>query len=205
MNSRLWLYLYSTRHIVACLLALLGPVLLFLGVIHDYWLLITVGLYGIGFLMTPAPQTIVIKTYANQSFAELLTSLDTLLSQTKSHIPQEAQQHLSHIRQAVADVLPRVAEQSFDDNNLFIIRETIGHYLPETLNSYLALPVAFRLSHPVREGKTARQLLLEQLQLLDNKMQEVVMNIAQGDARALVANGEFLQARFKPKEFLRVE
>ena len=41
----------------------------------------------------------------------------------------------------------------------------------------------------LKDGKTARQLLGEQLGLLDAKLREVVANLAASDAAALVANG----------------
>ncbi|WP_214278801.1 hypothetical protein, partial [Escherichia coli] len=71
------------------------------------------------------------------------------------------------------------------------------NYLPETLANYVALPPAFRASHVLADGKTARQLLVDQLALLDRQLQEVVANVASSDAQALPANGAFLRRRFQ--------
>ncbi len=43
-------------------------------------------------------------------------------------------------------------------------------------------------------AKTARELLTEQLTVLDDQMTQVVANVARGDAEALVANGQFLES-----------
>jgi hypothetical protein len=83
------------------------------------------------------------------------------------------------------------------------VRETIARYLPETLANYMALPPAFRATHVLKDGKTARDLLRDQLAVLDEQMREVVVNVARGDADALLANGEFLQARFRDRDFIR--
>lgn len=51
-------------------------------------------------------------------------------------------------------------------------------------------------------SKTARQLLSEQLAVLDEQMQQIVHHAARGDAQALLANGQFLQQRFRQADFL---
>ena len=199
-----WLYLYSTRNIVACLLALLAPLLLFMGVIHDYWLAITVGLYALGYAIVPATAVNIDIPHETLSFEALLKTLEQLLQQKNSHLPPEAVQHLQRICQSIQEVLPRLHEQSIVDDNVFTIRQTLSQYLPETLHSYLALPAAFRVSHALQNGKTAKVLLVEQLSLLDEQIQQVVVNIAKGDAQALLANGRFLEQKFKERSFLVV-
>jgi hypothetical protein len=82
------------------------------------------------------------------------------------------------------------------------VRETVLRYLPETLANYVALPPAFRTTHVLKDGKTARQLLDEQLALLDDKLREVVANVAASDANALIANGQFLEMKFNQPDFL---
>jgi hypothetical protein len=82
------------------------------------------------------------------------------------------------------------------------VRETIARYLPETLANYIALPPIFRVTRVLKDGKTARDLLMDQLVVLDNQMKEVVGNLARGDADALLANGEFLEAKFRERDFI---
>jgi sarcosine oxidase gamma subunit len=60
----------------------------------------------------------------------------------------------------------------------------------------------FRTTHALKDGKTARQLLSEQLALLDAKMREVVLNVTGADAQALLANGRFLEMKFQQPDFL---
>jgi hypothetical protein len=110
---------------------------------------------------------------------------------------------LESIRRSIQEVLPRLAEKSAFDDNLFVVRETIVRYLPETLANYVALPPAFRTTHVLKDGKTARDLLKDQLTVLDEQMREVVTNVARGDADALLANGQFLQDKFRDRDFLQ--
>jgi hypothetical protein len=99
-------------------------------------------------------------------------------------------------------VLPRLVGARSFDADLFTVRETVLRYLPETLANYVALPPVFRTTHALKDGKTARQLLSEQLALLDAKMREVVLNVTGADAQALLANGRFLEMKFQQPDFL---
>jgi hypothetical protein len=110
--------------------------------------------------------------------------------------------HLESIRSSITEVLPKLAAARGFDDNLFTVRETVLRYLPETLANYVALPPAFRATRVLKAGKTARDLLMEQLTILDDQLQEVVDNAARGDAEALLANGKFLEAKFRQRDFL---
>jgi hypothetical protein len=55
--------------------------------------------------------------------------------------------------------------------------------------------------HPLRDGKTAKQILLEQLTLIDDTMKDVVVNIHRQDANQLLINQRFLEDRLHQDEF----
>ena len=59
----------------------------------------------------------------------------------------------------------------------------------------------FRVTHVLKDGKTARQLLAEQLSLLDDKLREVVANAASRDVQALLENGRFLELKLQQPDF----
>jgi hypothetical protein len=50
--------------------------------------------------------------------------------------------------------------------------------------------------HPVQDGKTPKEVLLDQLTLLESKMSEVADDVHRNDSDRLLANGRFLQERF---------
>lgn len=205
VRIRVLLYLYSMRNICACLAALIGPALLFLGVIREGWLLITAGLYAAGYLLTPPPRVIDPNLAQSLSFETLIEQLDRIISQARSQLQPETAQRLDSIRSLIEEVRPRLAAARDYDDNLYTVRETVARYLPETIANYLKLPRVFRMTHGLQEGKTARQLLLEQLTVLDEQMRQVVANVARGDAQALLVNGQFLKARFRQRDFIRPE
>jgi hypothetical protein len=202
IRTRLLLYLYSTRNIVACAAALVGPALLFLGLIQDGWLLITAALYGVGYFATPAPQVMDAGLAQSLTFDALLDQFDRVIKEARPQLQPVMLARLDSIRHSIGEVLPRLAERRGFDDNLYTVRETISRYLPETLANYVALPPMFRVSRVLKDGKTARDLLLDQLAVLDDQMKEVVGNVARGDADALLANGQFLEAKFRERDFI---
>ncbi|PWV65671.1 hypothetical protein [Plasticicumulans acidivorans] len=199
---RLLLFLYSNANIAGCALALLGPLLLFAGVIGPGWLAITAGLYAAGWLLGRRPPALEADLADGLDADETLARLDRLIARVRPHLQLEAARHLDSVRASVAEVLPRLVGASHHDADLFTVHETVLRYLPETLANYVALPPVFRISHPLQDGRTARQLLGEQLSLLDAKLREIVNNVAASDAQALLANGRFLEDKFRRVDFL---
>jgi hypothetical protein len=187
-----------------CGLALLGPALLFVGIIDDGWLLITLGLYAVGALLAPSPPHLQRQIQESLSLEDMLKALDGLIQQARAQLTQDMMGHLLSIRASVHDVLPRlVGAESLVRPELHTIRQTILRYLPETLANYVALPPAFRISHPLNDGRTAKQLMGSQLALLDEQLKKIVVDVAEGDATALLANEQFLRDRFLAQDWFK--
>lgn len=202
---RALLFFYGHGNLLGCALALLGPALLFAGLIGPLWGWITAGLYGAGYLLGHAAQphaTLARHIEDSLTLEETLAQLDALVQQASPHLQADMRSHLGRISTSVAEVLPRLLAARTHDAQLYTVRETVLRYLPETLANYLALPPAFRRTHVLRGGKTAQQLLAEQLKLLDEQLQQVVAHVASADAQALLANGRFLEAKFRQPDFL---
>lgn len=205
LKLRLMLFLYGNPNMLGCALALLGPALLFAGVIGPGWLYITAGLYACGHVMgmvggrAPLIERQIADTLSVQ---DTLAHLDALIKSVRPHLNPEMCTHLDNVRTSASEVLPRLVGASQNDAHLFTVKETVLNYLPQTLANYVALPPVFRTTHALKDGKTARQLLADQLALLDAQMREVVANVASADAQALLANGKFLEMRFQQPDFL---
>ena len=199
---RALLFLYSNGNLIGCAAALLGPALLFAGVIEHGWLAITAGLYVAGWLLGRRSPELERRIADSLTLEETLAHLDAVVASATPHLSIDMQGRLKSIRDNVAEVLPRVLGHAGGGDALFTVRETVLRYLPETLANYVALPAAFRVNHQLQSGRTARELLTEQLDMLDGQMREVVANVAASDAQALVANGQFLQAKFRQPDFL---
>ena len=197
------LFLYGNKNIAGSLAALAALGLFFGGVFHAFWLEIVLGAYGIGYLAIPSSRAFETSISAQMSATEIKAALDSLQHDIAGRVPKEVSALVDSIAQSIVAILPTLAkDNNAGDQNTYTIRQTALQYLPETLKNYLNLPAAFRNLYPVQDGKTATQLLIEQLTLLDGKMKEIVNNYLSNDSQALVANGRFLADKFKTQSFL---
>lgn len=207
--SKYWLFFYGWPNIfgmAAVVIAALADVLIIKFTSISFWLaLLLVPLFYIaGWLLGTIMQPPDAQLRFNQHLTEeqITQQLDKLLKQVKNRISPEAYAHLQNIQQSVLTVLPQMASGRFGNQDLFTIKKTVFDYLPTTLENYLKLPSMYANHHIIQDGKTASTLLNEQLTLIDTTMQQVVHNIYNEDAQALLVNERFLQQRLEQESFL---
>lgn len=195
-RKQLLLFLYSTPNIVGSLLGILGLLLFAAGIIQQFWLLIVIGLYIVGVVVTPHNTQYEFVLRNELSMEELRAELENLLRLARTRVPDEIYQKLLSIQTSIVSILPQISDINSANYNIHVIRQTVFDYLPTALQNYLNLPPAFANIHPVKDGKTARQLLGEQLDLLDQEMKEIVTDMSRDDSQKLVVHGRFLQDKF---------
>ncbi len=197
-----WLYIYSERNLYGCLFALAGLALYFAGIIKDYWYLIVPGLYLVGMMLNP-PSRADLELKNNLQDTEIKNALEQMIGKAKRRLPPEAVAHCERIKTLVVEMLPRIRTAQ-GTQDAFAIKQAALDYLPHTLENYLALPPAYANIHPIKDGKTAKVILLEQLTLLEQSVQEASSNVLQGDAQKMLVNSRFLEDKFaKPEEFFK--
>ncbi|HVP22132.1 MAG TPA: hypothetical protein VMS73_09760 [Anaerolineaceae bacterium] len=196
-RKRFLLYLYSTPNIVGCLLGILGLALFFMGIINQFWLLIVIGLYVIGVLATPRSPTYELEIKNQLTADDIREELDGLIRKIKGKVPKEVFDLVQSIKGSIVEVLPQIVDLSGGDYNIYTIKQTALDYLPASLQNYLNLPPAYANLHVVKDGKTSKQLLLEQLNLLDQEMKEVVQAVYANDTQKLMVQGQFLKEKFQ--------
>jgi hypothetical protein len=85
--------------------------------------------------------------------------------------------------------------------DLYLVRQTASEYLPRTVNAFLSLPAeGVDTPMPANGGRTARQELVAQLDLLDRKLDDIAQDLQRQDADRLVANRRFLEQRFGARD-----
>jgi hypothetical protein len=198
----LLLFLYSTPNIVGCLLGVLGLLAFFAGIIKAYWLFIVLGLYGCGYLLTPKTNLLPTQTISELSGRDLQIMLESLIKKISKRVAQPELDKVIHIKDNVLMLLPRLDEMNAGDYDLHIVKQTVSDYLPNTLSTYLELPPAFARMHKMRNGKTAQEVLIEQLNVLDEQINKIVISVNSKDADALIAQGEFLKGKFANDEWI---
>lgn len=198
-NNRLWLFLYGTPHIAGSLLGLAGLGLLAAGVIGRGWLAITAGLYALGWVaawtLLPDRSASLAERIRRDDLAE---ELEDLLARTDKRLPPSATAALQRIRELLLTLLERLRQ----GNPLFVeqahhVEQAVRDYLPTTLESFLRLPPVYARIHVIKDGRTAEGLLADQLAVLEDGLKQLIESAAADDAEALLANGRFLDAKFR--------
>ena len=189
-------YLYSSKNIIGSTLALFGLLLFFTHVITVvFWPFVVAAMYGIGALLGPAPPHVAL---GGTSFDpdSIRRALQHQLSTANGKLPPPLQQKLQQIADTIMGILPHYAEFPPGSPDLFVVGRTATDYLPSALQAYLNLPRAYATLHKMANGKTADDVLGDQLTLIATKMNEVADAVHKKDSDALLANGRFLEEKF---------
>jgi hypothetical protein len=191
-------FLYSRRNIVGSALALGGLALFFGGLVGGLtWLPIVGGLYLIGVLLVPGEPGLDLRLDAAGDLAAVQSGLDRLLGNVRGKIADDLYARISSIRDAILQILK--AEDSSigaGDPNVYLIRQTALDYLPAALKAYLAVPRLYAERRLLAGGRTPHDVLLEQLTLMDGRMQEVLEDVLRHDSDRLLAQGRFIAEKF---------
>ena len=187
-------YLESAKNLTGCALAIVGLALFFTGVIGGLWPVVVGGLYAVGALVAPPGRRVLGSSVFDAR--RLQKELTELVDRVRGRLPEDVMHEVRSIATVVDQVLPRAGQSLPGSEDLFILSRTIEDYLPKALDAYLALPPDYAKTHVVRDGKTATDILREQLKTLGDRMDEVADASARRDVDRLLAHGRFLEERF---------
>lgn len=168
------------------LFGLLGP--------FPIWVLVVIALYAVGAVLGPRRRPKVAKDTFDAG--EIRRSLDRAYQMTHGRLPASAQTRVAEIRTEILELLPHAAEFPPGSPDLYVLRRMATDYLPTTIQAYLALPASYAAGRELQGGRTPLQVLEEQLELLDAKMDEITEAVRRRDSDRLLANGIFLEERF---------
>ncbi|HEX7303404.1 hypothetical protein [Lentzea sp.] len=133
-------YLASWKNLAGCTAGLAGLLLHFAGLAGSYWVVVVVGLYGVGALAAP-PERIVLVTDPEQEAGELRRELDALVLRVRDlRVPDEVPPKLAEIAEVLRGVLDRPRELRADPDALHAVTRLVGTDLPLSVQSYLNLP-----------------------------------------------------------------
>ncbi len=197
-NRKILLFLYSSENIVGCIFGIIGLIAFFTGLIKAYWLFIVIGLYAIGFLITPRTKVLQndFLTDKDISVRDLKIMLETLIKKISKRVSKPELDKVIDIKDNILMLLPQLEKMNTGDYDLHVVKQTVRDYLPQMLMTYLQLPPAFARMQKLRNGKTSQEILIEQLSILDSQIQKILISVNSKDADALIAQGEFLKSKF---------
>lgn len=198
-RRRLELFLTSRRNIAGCILGFAGVGLLIFGVTSGpVGLGVVAGLYAIGYLAAQPEKGLRVSLFDTDDDAEdIKHGLERLLATIRYRVSDDIYQRVGAIAYSIVQTLPtdgRAIDPT--DPNVNLIRQTALNYLPQALDAYLSIPRIYAERRPIAAGQTAHQVLIDQLNLMDQKMKEAAEDIARNDTERLLTHARFLQERF---------
>ncbi|HWS45316.1 MAG TPA: hypothetical protein VN636_05590 [Acidimicrobiia bacterium] len=199
MNARLAAHATSTKNIVGCACAAAGPILALTGFVTPLiGLALVPVLYVAGARLTPArrPAALV----GGHRPRDVHRSLDDIRRECYGRVPPDVAVKVNRIATTINATLPRAHALGAGSPAQFVLVRCATDYLPSTLHAYLDLPRAYADHHVVSDGKTARQLLSEQLDVLVRQVSELSDAVNRADTDKLLVNGRFLAAKFGDEE-----
>ena len=131
---------------------------------------------------------------------QVRASLSTCLTSIRGRASEQVEQKVGAISQVILDILARRDGAGGQSPELFVVLRTATDYLPKAIDTYTRLPAGYATTRLLAEGKTAQEILLDQLGLLEKEMTEVADAFSKNDLDRLRAHGRFLANRFGRSE-----
>ncbi len=159
-----------------------------------WWPLLAAAGYAIGVLIAGPPGGTRLDLTAEAEARNIRKALDRVVGQARRETDPQVTNAFERLR---AEALPLVAALEREPGGgpqLTVLGQMAFEYLPTTLASYLRVPGPYRRVR--RSGRSARSVLLEQLELLRAQLDEMEADVVKRDLEALARHGEFLRTRF---------
>jgi hypothetical protein len=146
-------------------------------------------------------QTTVVTSPAASPKAEKKAAKETAPRPARqAELPIDVQVKVEQIRRKVDVILSYADRFPPFSQDLYLVRQTATDYLPRTVNTFLSMP-RDAIDKPLNTGgRTAREELKAQLDLLDSKLDDIAQDLQRRDADRLLANRRFLETRFGTKD-----
>jgi hypothetical protein len=196
--ERVLRYLLSNGNITGSIAAILVIVLYLFGIIDRGWGWLAIGAYIGGTL----PFSFREQPPHMPEGLSTKEALAWLKSSAMPKLPPNAKAILADIIERVDGLMPRLKEMEaqglVETSNRAMLKHTLSRLLPDAVQAYLRLPAAYAKVKTLDNGKTAQQLLIDQLILLQKHIHALEENFLSSDVNAMLANGRFLQEKFQP-------
>lgn len=209
-------YFYQPQHLFGCYFVFFGYILNLCGLLPLAWYWILIIFYVIGRVVwgrwfaqvqqQPLEQKAKIRKGGSFETGEFLADFLSLKYRSEHLLPSEAAKRLSSIHQ----ILLSLNQQLSNQNHLLHleigkIQRIVSLYLTPTIENYLKIPVFYAENRVLEDQKTAKILLIEQLSLLEEELYKTLDSVLQDNLEELVIHGQFLQQKFKPYDFFKLD
>jgi hypothetical protein len=131
---------------------------------------------------------------------EVLAVVDRLIANVSGLVPETDMAALHRIRHSAELALPTDEQLDLTNHDTWLLRQICIDYLPGALEHFIALPPDLA-SEPVLDGRSARQVLDEQLALIESRLDEMATRTYRREADGLLSHARFVAASLRPDPF----
>jgi hypothetical protein len=133
--------------------------------------------------------------------ADVLAVLDRLVVNVRGSVPETDVATVQRIRDAAARAMPTTdGPLDLTDHETWLLRQICIDYVPGAFEHFIALPPDLA-SEPVLDGRTARQVLDEQLALIESRLDEMAARSYRSEAGGLLNHARFIADSLRPDPF----
>lgn len=203
-------FLFSNKNIIGLTFASIVVCLGFAGVVKHFWPIVALISYAFGYLVGPKEKEVVFYHVEGESMIDYIGFLHKFLrnSLDNNKLPIEAKETLQNITKNAVELLNFLqTKDSFDNSSedMNNLKSIFDNYIPKLINQFSRLPSSYANTVKTSMGHTAKEMLLEQLSLLEHKIQEISYGIYEDDVTALKVNGRFLKEKFESNDLFAVK
>jgi hypothetical protein len=132
---------------------------------------------------------------------EVVAVLDRLIANVRGLVPDTEVATLRRIRDAAARALPTTdGPLDLTNHETWLLRQICIDYVPGAFEHFIALPSDLA-SEPVLDGRTARQVLDEQLALIESRLDGMATRSYRREAGGLLNHARFVADSLRPDPF----
>lgn len=203
-------FLFSNKNIVGLVCASLVVALGFMGIVKHGWFFVAIISYIFGYLIGPKEKEVVFYHIKGENMTDYIGFLQKFLrsSLDSEKLPIEAKDLLQSITKNAIELLTFLqTKESIDSSSeeMINLKSIFDTYIPKLINQFSRLPANYANNVKTSTGKTAKDMLIEQLHILQNKIQEISYGIYEDDVTALKVNGRFLKEKFANSDFFAMK
>ena len=114
-------------------------------------------------------------------------------------LPPDVEQKVDRIRRKAAVLAQHADRFPIGSHDLYVVQHTPTDYLPETIKAFTDVP-AWSVGTPAEDGRTPLQMVHDQLDLLETKLDEIAEAVKNQHVDRLLMNERFLEQNFGRRE-----
>jgi len=192
--ARLRAYLTGRKNLAGSTLALVGAGLALADPVGPAGIVLVVGFYLAGALAVPSNRAV---SRYGWDPRDIVSALNNEIAAVSGRVPPLVIERIQQIELTIrSEILPGIDHLPPGSVELYLIERTARDYLPSAVGAYLRLPGDYVSAQRGSRGRTALDVLVEELGWLDAEMRRIAELVHRSDMDRLLAHRRFLADRF---------